>query len=293
MAYDKQKVIDIALAEVGYLEKADNSNLDSKTGNAGSANYTKYARDLAVFPFYNGRKYGVAWCDVFVDWCFVRAYGKDAALALTCQPTKAANNCGAGCKYSRDYYKAKGRLYDAPQPGDQIFFWSKDRKTISHTGLVYAVDKAKVYTVEGNTSGAAGVVANGGGVFRKSYNLSYARIAGYGRPDWGTPVKAENPPVKAPTAEGKEEPAQAEKTPVSGSQEGKTIMIELNTQRNGSKGEQVKTIQRLLKALGQDCGKVDGIFGANTLKAVKAFQKAEHIDADGVVGRDTWTKLLK
>ena len=197
MAYDKQKVIDIALSEVGYLEKETNSNLDSKTANAGDENYTKYARDLAKYPFYNGRKYGVAWCDVFVDWCFVQAYGKDAALALTCQPTKPANNAGAGCRYSRDYYKSKGRLFDSPQPGDQVFFYSSDKSQIQHTGLVYAVDSKKVYTVEGNTSGASGVISNGGGVCKKSYSLSYARLAGFGRPDYGVQtVQAEQ--VQAP-----------------------------------------------------------------------------------------------
>lgn len=186
MGYDKKKVIDIALAEVGYLEKETNAQLDSKTGNAGDENYTKYARDLAELNFYNGRKQGAAWCDVFVDWCFVQAYGKAAALALTCQPTKAANNCGAGCKYSRQYYQSKGQLHSSPQAGDQIFFYSSDKSSISHTGLVEKVDGSKVYTIEGNTSGSSGVVANGGGVFKKSYALSYARIAGYGRPAYGT-----------------------------------------------------------------------------------------------------------
>ena len=41
MAYDRQKVISIALAEVGYLEKASNADLDDKTANAGNKNYTK------------------------------------------------------------------------------------------------------------------------------------------------------------------------------------------------------------------------------------------------------------
>ena len=36
-------VLKIALAEVGYLEKRSNADLDSKTANAGSNNYTKYA----------------------------------------------------------------------------------------------------------------------------------------------------------------------------------------------------------------------------------------------------------
>jgi hypothetical protein len=202
MSYDPNKVIEVALAEVGYLEKKSNSNLDDKTANAGSANYTKYARDLDAMGFYNGRKQSVAWCDVFVDWCFVTAYGKEAALKLTFQPTKASSNCGAGCKYSRGYYKNNGRLFDTPQPGDQIFFYPSTDiggSTIQHTGLVYAVDKTYVYTVEGNTSGASGVVANGGGVCKKKYKLNYNRLAGFGRPVWGTGAPAVETPTETPT----------------------------------------------------------------------------------------------
>ncbi len=185
MRYEPKKVIRVALNEVGYLEKETRADLDSKTGNAGEANYTKYARDLDALGFYNGRKQGVAWCDVFVDWCFVQAYGKEAALRLTHQPVKAANNCGAGCRYSRQYYERNGRLFDAPEPGDQFFFYSKDKAQISHTGLVYDVDRSYVYTVEGNASGASGVVANGGAVAKKKYRLGYERLAGFGRPEWG------------------------------------------------------------------------------------------------------------
>ncbi|MDD7412271.1 MAG: hypothetical protein SOU13_13050 [Eubacteriales bacterium] len=97
--YDVNRVLSVAEAEVGYLEKASNKNLDGKTENVGDKNYTKYARDLDAIPgFYNGHKQGYAWCDVFVDWCFVTAYGRDAALKLLCQPLKSA---GAGCRYSR------------------------------------------------------------------------------------------------------------------------------------------------------------------------------------------------
>ena len=49
-----------------------------------------------------------------------------------------------------------------------------------HTGIVTAVDNKRVYTVEGNTSSASGVVANGGCVAKKSYSISYSRIMGYG-----------------------------------------------------------------------------------------------------------------
>lgn len=196
MAYDKQKVISIALAEEGYLEKASKSSLDSKTANAGKLNYTKYARDLAEISYFNGNKQGVAWCATFVCWCFYKAYGKAAAIKLLCQPSKSANNAGAGCKHARNYFKAKGQLHDTPEPGDQIFFYSADGSAISHTGLVYKVDGTYVYTVEGNTSSASGVVANGGAVARKKYKLTYKRIVGYGRPKYGTQTTAE--PSKEP-----------------------------------------------------------------------------------------------
>ena len=187
MGYDKKKVIDIASAEVGYLEKETNAQLDSKTGNAGDNNYTKYGRDLDAISFFNGRKNGFAWCAQFVAWCFYKAFGKAAALALLCQPSNTKNNCGAGCKYIMQYFKAKGQWHTSnPQAGDVIVFYDSTKTSYAHTALVEKVDGSKVYTIEGNTSGSSGVVANGGGVFKKSYALNYARIAGYGRPAYGS-----------------------------------------------------------------------------------------------------------
>ena len=40
------KVLSIAISEVGYLEKKSNSNLYNKTENAGSKNYTKYWAEI-------------------------------------------------------------------------------------------------------------------------------------------------------------------------------------------------------------------------------------------------------
>ena len=172
------KVIAIAKSQVGYLEKATNSNIDSFTGNAGSNNWTKYARDLAAAGYYNGNKNGYAWCDVFVDWCFFKAYGtKTKAEAVECQ----TGNLGAGCEFSLMYYRQAGRFSQTPMVGDQIFFRDSSGE-ICHTGLVYAVTSSTVYTIEGNTSGASGVVSNGGGVAMKSYPIGYGRIAGYGHP---------------------------------------------------------------------------------------------------------------
>lgn len=77
-----------------------------------------------------------------------------------------------------------------------------------------------------------------------------------------------------------------------------TVNIELTVLRKGSEGEEVKTLQRILNALGYK-GKngkvltVDGIFGTNCDYAVKNFQMAESLSADGIVGKNTWNKLIK
>ena len=170
------KVIAVAVEQIGYKEKASNASLDDKTANAGSANYTKYARDFdQKYPnWYNGKKNGYAWCDMFVDWCFLTAFGYDKALKLLCQPERSA---GAGCTYSLRYYKNKGQFHAKdPQPGDQIFFGtSLDNST--HTGIVESVDKKQVHTIEGNTSNQ---------VARRNYSLTNSRILGYGRPAYDT-----------------------------------------------------------------------------------------------------------
>ena len=70
-----ESLIKIVKDEVGHLEKASNNNLDSKTANVGNNNYTKYARDPdAISGFYNGKKQGYVWCDVFTDWCFCQSF---------------------------------------------------------------------------------------------------------------------------------------------------------------------------------------------------------------------------
>ena len=74
-----------------------------------------------------------------------------------------------------------------------------------------------------------------------------------------------------------------------------TVNIEMTVLKKGAKGEQVKTLQRLLLALGYDLGGygADGSFGGATDRAVRAFQKDNGLAVDGSVGKATWTKLLK
>ncbi len=59
------------------------------------------------------------------------------------------------------------------------------------------------------------------------------------------------------------------------------------TYRQGSKGEEVKKIQERLKALGHDVGRIDGDFGPATDAAVRAFQQANGLTVDGLVGPNT------
>ncbi|MFY0527353.1 peptidoglycan-binding protein [Archangium gephyra] len=65
------------------------------------------------------------------------------------------------------------------------------------------------------------------------------------------------------------------------------------TLRLNAKGAAVTTLQNKLKAAGFNPGAADGHFGPKTLAAVKAFQKAKGLEADGIVGPKTWNALNK
>lgn len=283
MYYDKQKVIDWALGEVGYHEKATNAQLDDKTANSGDGNWNKYAAYLdGIKGFYNSqRKNGYAWCDCFVDAGFVICYGRAGAQFLLCQPD---NSAGAGCSFSAQYFNAKGQFHKSnPQPGDQIFFgsgWSN----VWHTGLVVSVGNNHVYTVEGNTTDSVG---------RRSYALNDSSIWGYGRPNWGTPD----------SSSGDSKPSNTTKpgTPQKPAETAYMYNVKLPLLQIGDKGGYVKTAQTLLIARGYSCGgrkflgreTADGDFGTSTEKAVGQFQGENGLEKDGEIGGATWSALLK
>jgi len=159
---------------VGYLEKISNKSLYSKTANAGNGNYTKYALEMSKYHpgiYANG----YPWCDTFVDWCMVKAFGDMAKELL--------HGWSAYTPTSAQYFKNNGQWHSRGIKGDIIFF--KDSSgTICHTGIVYDTDNRYIYTVEGNTSFASGLIANGGAVAKKFYPIDSKSIAGYGRPDY-------------------------------------------------------------------------------------------------------------
>lgn len=70
-------------------------------------------------------------------------------------------------------------------------------------------------------------------------------------------------------------------------------MATKNTLKQGSKGSDVKELQTTLINAGYDVGSsgADGIFGTKTAEAVKAYQKANGLSVDGIVGSQTWGSL--
>lgn len=75
---------------------------------------------------------------------------------------------------------------------------------------------------------------------------------------------------------------------------GKNTLAGCPTVRKNASGNITKLIQERLIALGYSCGDsgADGKFGSGTENAVEAFQRANNLEADGIVGQDTWRKLL-
>lgn len=312
------KAIATAYGELGYTEKANGNNLYSKTANAGSKNYTKYAHEFDTkYPtFYNTKKQGAAWCDIWYDWVLVVTFGEDECQQMTGQPDRS---CGAGCSWSVKYYKSIGRWFKTPKPGDQIFFYNSSCTDIAHTGMVVKVDGTYVYTIEGNTSSASGVVANGGCVAEKKYKLNYYRIAGYGRPWYDEePVQETKPATSTkPATKPAAKPATSTTKFSKDVQDWQKAAIadKYTFPKYGADGDwgseceavAKKAICRKAKVFGiysnknltkfvqKKCGltgsDVDGKFWKGTETAVKAYQRKHGLEVDGVVGYNTWRKM--
>ncbi len=161
-----EKLLNIANAEIGYLEKRTNSQLDSKTANAGSNNFTKYWRDIK--PDYQGQP----WCAAFVTWCMEKAFGKENAKKLLKH-------------YPYVYVPTIASLFERhanPKIGDIVCFYRNG--TFTHTGFVTSVNGDCFTTVEGNTSNGSSIVANGGAVCKKGYYNSNLPGTKFVRPDY-------------------------------------------------------------------------------------------------------------
>ena len=169
-----------------------------------------------------------------------------------------------------------------PKIGDIVIFYHNG--TFTHTGLVTAVIGDRFYTIEGNTSGASGIIANGGGVCAKSYLNSQMPGTKFCTPDYSivsdvvTPAKAEN-------------------TSSNTTQIGEKYMFEPKTVKAGDKNTSVLLLQEILKSRGFK-GKnkkdldLDWEAGDNTIYALKQYQKSRGLDVDGICGSATWKDLI-
>ena len=208
-----------------------------------------------------GKEYGVngtAWCCQFVWWVFKHAGASELFYG---------GGKTAWVPSVRKHYAKKGKWIrrgdGTPKPGDLIIFGNRDDSgSGKHIGIITKVTSSTVYTVEGNTT-KTGYSANGGMVAAKSYSRTNSNIAGYCSVDYDDEEK-------------------------------ETVEVTVETLKKGSKGDNVKALQTLLIGYGYDCGRhgADGDFGSATDEAVKAYQKKNGLDVDGIVGKNTWNKLL-
>lgn len=256
-----EKVISIANAEIGYLEKASNSQLDSKTANAGSNNYTKYWRD--VYPAFQGQ----AWCACFVSWCMMKAFGLETAKKLLKHWPFVYCPTLAGMTSNK-----------TPHVGDVVLFHRNGE--YAHTGIVVDVTTTYIKTIEGNTSGAWGVIPNGGGVCKKTYTRS--SLSGqnkYFRPDYSIVSAAPTEPVSVLKGD---------------------CDVKLKWFLVGAVDPEIEKIQLILNAHGYR-GKnglpldVDGELGEQTAYAIETLQRQKGFGGDtnwGTVAGKTWKTIM-
>ena len=225
-----------------------------------------------IIDIYNSHKplargYALKYTD---DWCS----GTISALAIACGATDIIPT-EVGCEKHIALFKNMGIWVEddsyIPSPGDIIFFdWDDNGKgdnkgSSDHVGIVEKVSGNTITVIEGNYSNS---------VKRRTLQVNGRYIRGYGVPKYD---------AEAPTEI---------KTEIKGEN---TVNVTLRVLQKGSKGNQVKALQRLLYVMGYDLGKnkpIDGNFGSKTDSAVRAYQKSKGLTVDGIVGAKTWGSLL-
>ena len=203
---------------------------------------------------------GVAWCAMFVSYCFYKA-------GMPLPPIQSKKGF-AYCPYGVKHFQNKGKFDKKPKVGDIVFFdWQRDG-TSDHVGIVEKVlGNNKVVTIEGNTSYNNN--SNGGEVMRRKRKLS--AIQGFAHPDYD----------RVSTYHDEDVP----------SWPGYYIMLTSPLQ----KGHDIKEWQEQMIEIGYDLGSygADGAFGQKSHQALLQFQKDKNLDKDGVIGPITWDETWK
>lgn len=252
---------------------------------------------------------------------------KQTAYYVLCQPS--SNNCAAVVSYMADYFKQKGLYFTSSKDlckGDIVFF--QNDAGLSHVGICVDWGDTWFNTVEGNKdnevklcgyyySQVGGYVAGfahprycGNCTVEDALDYAMSQI-GYteGANNWNKYAaqldeidyfagcgKKQNLPwcavfICAVMYNAYKDNADPQPTPTPSPDQ--TVKVELDVLRRGSTGGQVETIQALLNGFIDSDLVIDGIFGSKTEQAVRDYQRSRDLDVDGIVGVQTWTRILK
>lgn len=269
-------LIAVAISELGYYEKNDKNNLDDPSVK-GNGNYTKYARDLDAINYFSVKVQGQAYCSTFVSWCAYQMCGKDAEKArkILCQTKKGASWCPSAAQY----YRSAKRLDNKPQAGDQVFYGEVGNEY--HTGIVEFVSGDYVHTIEGNYRDF---------VCRRSWKWK-GSSAQFGHPNYDVVEKVTVPetPQNEDIKPSEDIASGSVSIDTSKADNAITCSYALN---NGAYSKAVLALQALLTYHGFSCT-ADGYFGNSTESKLKAFQKANGIEATGVCTNTEWLLLIQ
>ena len=165
-------LINRGIAEEGYIEKASNKDLDSKTANKGSNNYTKYSRDIDAYGLMGCQ--GQPWCCTFQFWLEVQEFGLEKALKHWNMTRKTY--VGYNCFSTYNTFKKAGKVGMTPQVGAVVIF------NFSHAGRViriYSENGRKYWDcLEANTSSSLSD-RNGGQVKIKKRPWNDSTVKGF------------------------------------------------------------------------------------------------------------------
>ena len=218
-------------------------------------------------PLARGYKlqYSDAWCAGFVS-----------AVAIKCGLTDIMpTEVGVGNMI--DLYRRLGRWKEqdsyVPSPGDVIMYaWGDSgagdcASGASHVGIVVSCDGKTITVIEGNKNNAVGY---------REIAVNGRYIRGFGLPDYASKATETHTPA----------PAEKEAT----------INMELRMLKKGMSGNDVRAAMLLMKDKGYYPDAIpatDKLFGPKMDAGVRKMQKEHNLGVDGIIGKNSWTYLLK
>ncbi len=201
-----------------------------------------------------GYNYRIEWCACFISWLAEKLRITDVIPV------------DMSCNSQIKKFKSMGVWHTDRnfQSGDIIYYDWDNSGDADHVGIIEKVNGMSLTVIEGNN----GNYPNDR-VRRREINSASSLIFGYAQPKYPSVTFRKS--------------------------SDNTINVFLPTLRKGDSGNSVKILQAFLIAYEYSTGTsgIDGEFGFDTESAVKQFQKNSGISADGIVGENTWSELLK